>query len=70
VGRYQALQSCLLGVGGAIAPFVGGGMVQLLRANHLNLRWAFGVSLIFILAGGWMQFIAMRRQMALRAAED
>lgn len=69
VSRYQALQSFLLGVRGTIAPFIGGALVQVLRSHHLNLRWAFGVSLVFILAGGWMQFVAMRRQMALRELE-
>ncbi|MCC2668287.1 MAG: major facilitator superfamily 1 [Armatimonadetes bacterium] len=62
VGRYQALQSFLLGVRGTIAPFIGGGMVQVLKDHHLNLRWAFVVSLVFMLAGCWMQRVAMRRQ--------
>jgi len=69
VSRYQALQSFLLGVRGTIAPFIGGGMVAFLRSHQFNLRWAFVVSLLFILVGCWMQFIAMRRQMALRESE-
>ena len=67
VSRYQALQSFLLGVRGSIAPFVGGAMVNFLKAHHLNLRWSFVVSLTLILAGCWMQFVAMRRQVELKA---
>lgn len=67
VARYQALQSFLLGVRGSIAPFIGGAMVNFLKAHHLNLRWAFVVSLAFILTGCWMQVVAMRRQAELKA---
>lgn len=67
VSRYQALQSFLLGVRGSIAPFMGGAMVNFLKAHGLNLRWAFVVSLVLILTGCWMQFVAMRRQAALKA---
>jgi MFS family permease len=70
VSRYQALQSFLLGVRGTIAPFVGGAMVQVLRSHQLNLRWAFLLSLLLMLVGCWMQFVAMRRQMAMREKES
>jgi len=69
VSRYQALQSFLLGVRGSIAPFIGGAMVHFLKAHHLNLRWAFVVSLAFILTGCWMQVVAMRRQAAIKARD-
>ena len=67
VSRYQALQSFLLGVRGSIAPFIGSLMVGALRHHHLNLRWAFAASMVFILAGAWMQHQAMRRQKSMRA---
>lgn len=67
VSRYQALQSFLLGVRGSIAPFIGGAVVNLLKAHGLNLRWAFVASLALILTGCWMQIVAMRRQAALKA---
>jgi hypothetical protein len=68
VSRYQALQSFLLGIRGSIAPFIGGAMVHVLSRHHINMRWAFVLSLVFILAGCWMQVVAMRRQAALRAS--
>lgn len=68
VSRYQALQSFLLGIRGSIAPFIGGAMVHVLTRHHINMRWAFALSLVFILAGCWMQVVAMRRQLALRGA--
>jgi MFS family permease len=64
ISRYQALQSFLLGIRGSIAPFVGAGMVRALKGGGHDLRWAFAVSLVFILAGCWMQFVAMRKQAA------
>ncbi len=68
VSRYQALQSFLLGIRGTIAPFVGGAMVKWLTGHELDLRLAFYVALVFIVAGCWMQVIAMRRQAAGQAA--
>lgn len=65
VARYQALQSFLLGVRGSIAPFIGGFMVDWLKHHNLNLRWAFLIGLIFMLAGAWMQTVATKRQEAL-----
>ena len=67
VSRYQALQSFLLGIRGTIAPFAGGAMATYLRANDVSLRYAFAVALVFILAGCWMQVVAMRRAEARRA---
>jgi MFS family permease len=64
VSRYQALQSFLLGIRGSIAPFAGGALAGFLNRNHLDLRYAFAIALLFIIAGCWMQVVAMRRQMA------
>jgi MFS family permease len=70
VSRYQALQSFLLGIRGSIAPFIGSAMATFLTARHLNLRWVFVVGIVFMLAGAWMQFVAMRRQRARQALLD
>jgi DHA1 family inner membrane transport protein len=70
VSRYQALQSFLLGIRGSIAPFVGSAMVPLLQSHGLNLRWAFVLGIAFMLAGAWMQVVAMRRQEARRLLAD
>jgi MFS family permease len=70
VSRYQALQSFLLGIRGSIAPFIGGAMVTWLNAHQLNLRWAFVVGLVFMIAGAWMQMIAARRQEEHRLVLD
>ena len=44
--------------------------MRLLKANHLNLRWIFAVSLVMMVAGAWMQVVAMRRQSRLLAAGE
>jgi MFS family permease len=61
VTRYQALQSFLLGIRGTIAPFVGGGLLGLFRANGWDLRPIFLVGFAFLLAGCAMQMIGLRR---------
>ncbi|HEU4753881.1 MAG TPA: MFS transporter [Armatimonadota bacterium] len=68
VSRYQALQSFLLGVRGSIAPFIGAAMARGLQAHGQNLRWEFIASVVLILTGCWMQFVAMRKQERLRGA--
>jgi len=70
VSRYQALQSFLLGIRGTIAPFIGSALAALLEANRMNLRWVFVLGLVFMWAGAWMQFMAMRRQEARRLLLD
>lgn len=70
VSRYQALQSFLLGIRGSIAPFIGSAMAMGLRAHHLNLRWAFGVGIFFMLLGAWMQREAAHRQEARQLLLD
>lgn len=70
VSRYQALQSFLLGIRGTIAPFIGGGLAQLLeRAGHSS-RWVFGLGLVLMLAGAWAQTVAIKRQRQHQAVLD
>lgn len=59
--RYQALHSFMLGIRGLTAPFIGGGLSQLLTARGLDLRYVFLVALAFILIGCWMQLAGLRR---------
>jgi MFS family permease len=66
VSRYQALHSFLLGIRGSIAPFIGSALATTLPAHGLNLRWAFGIGIVFMVCGAWMQRVAMRRQEAHR----
>jgi MFS family permease len=70
VSRYQALQSFLLGIRGTIAPFAGSALASVLEAHGHNLRWVFAVGLVFMLAGAWMQAMAMRRQEGHRMILD
>lgn len=70
VGRYQALQSFLLGIRGTLAPFIGSAMASALKAGGHDLRWSFAVGIVFMCGGAWMQQVAMRRQEAHRALMD
>jgi hypothetical protein len=70
VGRYQALQSFLLGIRGTIAPFIGSAMAAALKASGHDLRWSFAVGIVFMCGGAWMQRVAMRRQEAHRRLMD
>lgn len=70
VSRYQALQSFLLGMRGSVAPFLGSALAHVLRAHQLNLRYAFALSIVFMLAGAWMQLVAARKQESRRLVLD
>ncbi len=59
--RYQALHSFLLGVRGTIAPFVGAGLISLLKVFGADVRYVFLLGAVLLLAGALLQAIGTRR---------
>lgn len=58
--QYQALHSFLLGIRGTIGPFVGALMVTAFRHQHVDIKYAFLVSMGMMLLGAVFQLIGVK----------
>ncbi len=58
--HYQALHSFLLGIRGTIAPFIGAALVSSFRANHIDIRFVFLISMLLMLFGAILQLVGVK----------
>jgi len=62
VSHYQALFSCLLGVRGSVAPFIGGALQQAVQREGWDFTFIFLFAAAIMSAGAMMQVLGVRRQ--------
>ena len=60
--QYQALHSFLLGIRGTTAPFIGAAMVTAFRGHHVDVKYAFLVSMALMLLGAMLQLLGVRKR--------
>lgn len=59
--QYQALHTFLVGVRGAIAPFLGAGIVTLMDTQGINIRYVFIGSALLQITGIAIQIIGVKK---------
>lgn len=64
--QYQALHSFWLGVRGTMAPFLGAGLVSLLKAHDIQMRYVFLIAMAVMLMGFATQIVGVREQYRVR----
>lgn len=60
--HYQALFSCILGIRGIAAPFVGASLIAVFTTRFWDIRYIFLIGIAVLVAGTVMQIMGMRRE--------